>query len=110
VYWRQHEPGDLDCPIEDPALDGPAVGRAWLADHPADDEEPAIWPWLGEVGFREFGGPSILSLRGWRLEVCGGTGGTSLWLNNMPICDDPTRGDIRRLAKVIDAELKEPKP
>jgi hypothetical protein len=84
--------------------DAKAVGRAYLAGRgadAADDGEPATWPWLGEVGFHENGDGVILKRSGFRIEVNGGTGGTVLWLNDAPVTDDPTRGAVRDLLKVL---------
>ncbi len=46
--------GMYQTPSDDDACirAGVALGRAWLAEHPADDEEPITEDWLMSVGFK----------------------------------------------------------
>lgn len=68
-----------------------------------DDNEQAVWPWLKHVGFNERGDErSVLACGPFTVEVLSGTGGTSLWLDNKPVCDEPTRGQVRSLCRGIN--------
>jgi hypothetical protein len=97
--------------------DDTTVCRAWLAEHPADDENPVDVEWLISVGFK------------WSNEDIGEG---YLWINNLKsgnkfdliylptscvwllsdeinelTLDVRTRGDVRSLAKGLKIELGE---
>ena len=79
-----------------------AVVQSYLAEHPADDDEPIDWNWLRKIGFQDMetgleSQDHVVIVNAWGMDftVC----------NGKP--KPETRGDVRRLAKVLGIELKE---
>lgn len=91
--------------------DEDAIVSAYLAEHPADSDQPAAWPWLGNLGFVDTGDVSRLTPNcwtiDWTIDVTSNPGGSVLWLNDTPVTDDPTRGHVRRLLAALGVPLKE---
>lgn len=83
-------------------VDRRLLGDAYLAEHPADEDEPLAIEWC------EASGVETRNLRqgdDWIPTVwCGDDNG---WIS-LPI--DDTRGDLRLLAKALGITLKEAKP
>lgn len=90
-----------------------ALVRAYLAEHPADEDEPADHDWLISVGFIAIGDaddcPARVAIKGngQMVTVLIGLDVSDLVLNCMGISEDPTRGDVRRLCKALGIEMGE---
>ena len=127
-------PGDewdedaVDPDLVDHWQDQVRVATACLAEHPADDAEPADSTWAEAVGF-EFSDRDVMYkyvLPGCNLKVvltgdlAEGEKDTHLslhWSNypyeprfsgSLSVDDNPTRGDVRRLFAALGEPLKEP--
>lgn len=89
------------------------LARAYLAEHPADEDEPADILWMAGLLQEAAGnfryqrqfvirGPVYVHVAacegGWRYE---------LWCRDEKIKDAPTRGDVRRLCLALGIPLKE---
>ena len=86
------------------------MASAWLAEHPADDDEPISPEWLRSVGFtltdahvRYYSNRSrppfvvvIASDGRLRLAVQNGSD-----VEGGDVCQKPTRGDVRRLCRAL---------
>lgn len=81
------------------------LAAAYLAEHPADDDEPVDMDWFNSVGFAIeidlFAVRGILSFfrnsKGWNVTV----------VNSVPVNrGDMTRGDVRRLCAALGVELE----
>ncbi len=99
--------------------DAVALARAWLAEHPADDEEPISQSWLlasgwAKVDYSWAGQVQCFEIANWGIHwIEGGWGlfyltadgfdGSETWLSHMN-----TRGCVRRLCAALEIELKEP--
>ena len=91
------------------------VAVAYLAEHPADDGEPATEEWakaLGEwsqytssSGVRWYHGPADVYLR---FDANGCEMGVGCVGETQYLLSDPTRGHVRRLCAVAGSPLKEP--
>lgn len=110
---RDADPGRMadlgESDLFDRLRDGAAVAAAWLAEHKADDAELVTKEWLLAVGFASDG--SHFRLSGWGPDR-NGTVQVYRWasewfVNGSRIRSQPTRGDVRRLAKALGVELKE---
>ena len=79
-----------------------AVGRAYLAEHPADDGEPVTPEWLAATGFSPAWGDKYRHQRGhmdvvWREGVMSLAHRTDEW-SELPV---RTRGHVRRLLMAL---------
>lgn len=98
------------------------VSEAYLAEHPADDGTAVTVEWLQSVGFWERAEDWVSPPYGrhengtpWRLVWSGWNRSQNkpVWELSFPGCtaslgyDLPTRGDVRRLCRVIRAPLAE---
>lgn len=96
-------------------LDLLRLAKAYLAEHPADDGEPATEEWakaLGEwsqytssSGVRWYHGPADVYLR---FDANGCEMGVGCVGETQYLLSDPTRGHVRRLCAVAGSPLKEP--
>lgn len=89
-----------DKQLEDRRL----IAKAYLAEHPADNDEPITDSWLRKIGFQDMetgleSQDHVVIVNAWGMDftVC----------NGKP--KPETRGDVRRLAKALGLELKEQK-
>jgi hypothetical protein len=96
-------------------VNGAALAKAYLAEHPADDEEPVTPDMMLEWGF----GDSIYYRSEKRFEICDSVRvmfeacegpkcwKASVWIGRYTTIDNPTCGDVRRLARALGVTLKE---
>ena len=82
---------------EQHAQDSSLLVDAWLAEHPADEDEPV---WSGWAGARAFNRGMGVEWDQERLAVVIG-------MANCRTKTNPTRGDVRRLCRALGVELKE---
>jgi hypothetical protein len=96
--------------------DATALARAWLTEHPTDDDTPFDVDWLAEVGFLR-NGPT-----GWprRMEAGDANCSVQFWCvdEEWTICDavgdtiairgPKTRGDVRRLCRCLGVPIGGP--
>jgi hypothetical protein len=78
------------------------VVRAYLAEHPADDDEPATCSWWESVSGGKVWCDSI-AITG------GGAGGPvyTLWINDKPFIANPTRGQVRIVCRARGIALRQ---
>ena len=114
--WREgrYTPG---IGPESGGMDAVRLADAYLAEHPADDEQEVDYEWLLKIGFNTFDEPHCLSIKKGDVRVVWIIKGQ--WLRicisqmNGPkyaatdIVHRPIRGDVRRLCKALGIELKE---
>lgn len=84
-----------------------AVCRAWLADHPADEDTLIDAKWLEQCGW--YNDP----MWGWthseqRFYLDPEPSGWDVWCSTYTLGTITTRGDLRRLCAALGIELKEP--
>ena len=102
--------GNMAHPVDHDAM---AVARGYLAEHPADDDERASPDWIERLGIKDsfnfqnekcyklYSGINVMfSARPWPERWQG-----FLWVGGKK-GDNPTRGDVRRLAAALGLELK----
>ena len=87
-----------------------AVARAYLEEHPEDDDTPVDCDWLQSIGLDDFSLHNLDEKR-WAkpgeaivlVVSCARVGGWDhrLTCGVWPIKHDPTRGDVRRLIKAL---------
>lgn len=87
-----------------------ALSEAWLAEHPADDDEPITEEWLRGVGFREtkVSDEHFRIIRKDQVSVCcDDLSSPTTWCMRGQefLCSFKTRGDVRRLCAAIGIEL-----
>ena len=115
---RQQTPcgGFVSTDFEQFSVDMIAVANAYLAEHPADDDEPIVEAWLLSVGFLrdlneyEITSPTsdgqfvylTLTRRGWVLGTGSWSHRSSLLLPATP----ETRGQLRRLCAALNIPLQ----
>lgn len=93
------------------------LAKAWLADHPADEDEPATPTWMeDDLGI----GDSFNFRMEKRYELCNGVRvmffacegprlwRSELWVGNKSLRKDLSRGDVRRLLAALGIDLKQP--
>jgi hypothetical protein len=84
---------------------------AYLAEHPADDNEPVTRDWLIALGFHSVFRTLRLDVNGrTRIEMwCDDNGKAGcICVNDCKISNDKaTRGDVRRLCRALGISLKE---
>ncbi len=85
------------------------LAQAYLAEHPADDEEPITEAWLRSVGFDD---EHRLDWKNLVIKFCVPIRDNfwDFYLNSTQIKPPKTRGDVRRLCKALGVELKEANP
>lgn len=101
-YYRQG--GSVDFVLEH--IDRTKTSTAYLADHPADEDEPITDAWLREIGFADGRMSSDLTLSP---IVRGRTAaGCEYWIvRSYPLPYVPkTRGQIRKLLDALGVETK----
>ncbi|WP_040891705.1 hypothetical protein [Zavarzinella formosa] len=84
-----------------PGIDLRLLALAWLADHPADDDEPATSEWLQAVGLVSEGGESVdieAALQRFFARPEEAKDGDPI---------NRTRGELRRLMKALSIPIKE---
>jgi hypothetical protein len=97
---------------------GIALARAWLAEHPADEDTPIDSGWLKEIGFYGYPNGTDLKIGNYPKGNClsrmiGERDKYTIWAVNSGWLADGaeprTRGDLRRLCAALGIELKEGK-
>lgn len=92
-------------------LDALELANAYLAEHPADEDEPVTEEWLRAIGFnddKEFPGYVILLTECGYIECIGFDGGVEWMLFGNELNPGPqTRGQVRLLCRALGIELKE---
>jgi hypothetical protein len=85
-----------------------ALGRAWLAEHPADDGEAIDAGWLEAVGVRMYANDSVVIgyVRHPELDLCVEFFHDGRVQVNGGIVLATTRGAVRRLCAALGVELK----
>ncbi len=87
------------------------LARAWREEYPEDDDEPITPEWLCSIGWIA-GTPTALTKS---THVCSASGGDMKWgpfgcfLGITKLSGIKTRGDVRRLCRMMGVELKESK-
>ena len=84
------------------------VSQAYLAEHPADDDEPVTEEWLLSVGFVH--DATHVVLRNWGPQRNGNIQAYpngKWWLNGTAMIQMKTRGQVRRLCAALGIGLKE---
>ena len=98
------------------ASDNDALASAYVAEHPADSEEPITEDWLRSVGFSDLhpGEPDgVLRIRkpGTSVVIEWGSKSGCVWIgeyfNQEKLAINPSRGYIRRLAAALGIELEQ---
>jgi hypothetical protein len=98
-------------------LDGLEVCRAYLAEHPADDDEPVTEDWLREIGFTGDMGMGQFRLdsdfhiqawetQTWSIETKDTSGQYYGCRHELDIGQPKTRRDVRNLLAALGIELK----
>lgn len=81
------------------------IADAYLAEHPADDDEPITNEWLTSFGRHfEFNGHELAINSDGGVELWTHWGGESVVID---LCDVATRGDVRRLLRGLGIKLPE---
>lgn len=84
-------------------LHGPQFARAYLEEHPLDDQEPVTEEWLRNVGFED-GNPSFYELG--EASVCQWEGRWFFYIDGCGGPDPLTHGHIRAFCKALGIELE----
>lgn len=96
-------------------MDQGVIVKAYLAEHPADDDEPVTAEWLVCVSQKHIKLEFFVIGKTEELNVyvCASCDATSFYADIVQDCDSVsiplrTRGDLRRLCKGLKIALKEP--
>lgn len=97
-------------------MDSSILADAYLAEHPADDDEPVMEAWLRAVGFEncsfpDHGKPLCIRFMRDCLFAVYTNGVTLISIRGMyaPASAVRTRGHVRRVCRALGVELKESK-